>query len=85
MRSLGIKRCIKTLGRSGKRLGARIPHQHNIAAIKAARKRIGKVIGKRNQTIAGTYNPQLRQRRRHMRGRNKTHPTRADPCSPGLF
>ena len=85
MRPLGIKRSIKALGRSGKRLGGRRAHQRDTATIKAARKRIGKVIGKRNQTIAGTYNPQQRQRRRHMRGRNQSRPTRAGPQSPGLF
>ena len=85
VRTLDIKRSIKALGRSGKRLGGRRAHQRDIATIKAVRKRIGKVIGKRNQTIAGTYNPQQRQRRRHMQGRNKTRLTRASPCSPGLF
>ena len=85
VRTLGIKRSIKTLGRGGKRRNRRRVHEHNVATIKAVRKRISKVIGKRNQTIAGTYNPQQRQRRRHMQGRNKTRLTRASPCSPGLF
>lgn len=85
VRPLGIKRSIKALGRSGKRLGGRRAHQRDIAAIKTARKRIGKVVRKGNQAIAGTHNPQLRQCRRHMQGRNKTRLTRASPCSPGLF
>ena len=85
MRLLSIKRSIKVLGRGDKRLGARIPHQHNIAAIKAVRKRTGKVIGKRNQAVTGTHNPQLRQRCRHMRGRKQPRLTRAGPQSPGLF
>lgn len=85
VRTLSVKRAGKATGRRSKRLDRRLPHHHNIAAVKSARKRIGKVIGKRNQTIAGTYNPQQRQRRRHMRGRNQSHPTRAGPQSPGLF
>ena len=85
VRTLGIRRSIKTLGRGGKRLGARIPHQHNIAAIKAARKRIGKVVRKGHQAVTGAHNPQLRQRRWHMRGHEQPYLTRASPCSPGLF
>lgn len=85
VRTLSVKRAGKATGRGGKRIGGRRAHQRDIAAIKAVRKRIGKVIGKRNQEIAGTYNPQLRQRRRHMRGRNKSRPSRAGPYSPGLF
>ena len=85
MRPASIKRSIKALGRGGKRRNRRLPHEHNAAGIKAARKRICKVIGKHDQAIAGTHNPQQRQRRRHVRGRNKTRLTRAGPCSPGLF
>ena len=85
MRSLGIKRSIKALGRGSKRRNRRLSHHSHVAGIKATCKRIGKVIGKRNQAIAGTHNPQQRQRRRHMRGRNKTRLTRAGPYSPGLF
>lgn len=85
MRPLSIKRSIKALGRSRKHCSRRLPNQHNIAAIKATSKRIGKVIGKRNQAVTGAHNPQQRQRRRHMRGRNKTRLTRAGPYSPGLF
>ena len=70
VRPLNLKRSIKTLGRSSKRRNRRRVHKHNVAAIKAARKRIDKVIRKGHQAIAGTYNPQQRQRRRHMRGRN---------------
>lgn len=85
MRPASIKRSIKALRRGGKRRNRRLPHEHNVAGIKAARKRIGKVIRKGHQAIAGLHNPQHRQRRRHMRGRNKTRLTRAGPCSPGLF
>lgn len=85
MRPLGIKRSIKVLGRGGKRLDGRRTHQRDIAAIKAVHKRIGKVIGKRNQAVTGTYNPQQRQSRRHMRGRNQSRLTRAGPYSPGIF
>ena len=85
VRTLGIKRSIKALGRSGKRLGGRRAHQRDIAAIKAARKRIDKVVRKGHQAVTGTHNPQLRQPCRHMQGRNKTRLTRAGPCSPGLF
>ena len=85
MRPLGIKRSIKVLGRGDKRCNRRLTHHSHVAGIKAARKRIGKVIGKRNQAVTRTHDPQLRQRRRHMRGRNKTRPTRAGPQSPGLF
>ena len=85
MRPLGIKRSIKALGRGGKRRNRRLPHEHNVTGIKAARKRIGKFIGKRNQAVTGTHNTQQRQSRRHMRGRNKTRLTRAGPQSPGLF
>lgn len=85
VRTLGIKRSIKALGCGGKRLGGRRAHEHNIAVIKAARKRIGKVIRKGHQTIAGPYNPQQRQRCRHMRRRKQPRLTRAGPQSPGLF
>ena len=85
MRTVSIKRNIKALGRGSKRRSRRLPHQRNIAAIKAAGKRIGKVIRKGHQAITGLHNPQHRQRRRHMRGRNKTRLTRTSPCSPGLF
>ena len=85
MRPFGIKRSIKALGCGSKRIGGRRTHQHDIAAIKAVRKRIGKVIGKRDQAVTGTHNTQLRQSRRHMRGRDKTRLTRAGPYSPGLF
>ena len=85
MRPASIKRSIKALRRGSKRRNRRLPHEHNVAGIKAARKRIGKVIRKGHQAIAGLHNPQHRQRRRHMRGRNKTRLTRAGPCSPGLF
>ena len=66
MRPLGIKRSIKALGRSSKRLGGRRAHQHDIAALKAASKRFGKVVRKSHQAIAGAHNPQKRKRRRHM-------------------
>ena len=85
VRPLDIKRSIKALGRASKRRSHGLPHQRKIAAIKAAGKRIGKVIRKGHQAIAGLQNPQHRQRRRHMRGRNKTRLTRTSPCSPGLF
>ena len=85
MRPLGIKRSIKDLGRGGKRIGGRRARQRNIAAIKAVRKCFGKVIRKGHQAVTGTHNPQLRQRCRHMRGRNKTRLTRVGPQSPGLF
>lgn len=85
VRPLSIKRGIKALGRGNKYLGARIPHQHNIAAIKATSKRIGKVVRKSHQAVTGTHNTQQRQRRRHVRGLNKTRITRASPYSPGLF
>ena len=85
VRHLDIKRSIKVLGRGGKRLDRRRAHQRDIAAIKAARKRIGKVVRKGHQAVTGMHNPQQRQRRRHMQGRNKTRLTRAGPCSPGLF
>ena len=51
----------------------------------AASKRFSKVIRKDHQAIAGAHNPQLRQRRRHMRGCNQSRLARASPCSPGLF
>lgn len=85
MRPAIIKRSIKALGRGGKRRSRRLPHQRNIAAIKTAGKRIGKVVRKGHQAIAGPHDPQHRQRRRHMRGRNKTRLTRTSPYSPGLF
>ena len=85
IRPLGIKRSIKVLGRGGKRLDGRRTHQRDIAAIKAARKRIGKVVRKGHQVIAGVHNPQLRQRCWHMRGREQPCFTRAGPQSPGLF
>ena len=85
MRPLGIKRSIKAFGRSSKRRSRRLPHERNIAAIKAAGKCIGKVVRKGHQAIAGLHNPQHRQRRRHMRGRNKTRLTRTSPDSPVLF
>ena len=85
MRPFNLKRCDNTLGRGLKRRDARLPHQRHIAALKATSKRIGKVIGKRNQTIAGAHNPQLRQRRRHMRRCNQSRHARAGPYSPGLF
>ena len=85
VRPLGIKRSIKALGRSSKRRSRGLPHQRNIAAIKAAGKHIGKVVRKGHQAIAGLHNPQHRQRRRHMRGRNKTRLTRTSPDSPVLF
>ena len=85
VRPLGIKRSIKAFGRSSKRRSRGLPHQRNIAAIKAAGECIGKVVRKGHQAIAGLHNPQHRQRRRHMRGRNKTHLTRAGPCSPDFF
>ena len=85
MRHLGIKRGGKTLGRGGKRRNRRLPHEHNVAGIKAARKRIGKVIRKGHQAVTGTHNTQQRQSRRHMRGRNKARFTCAGPYGPGLF
>ena len=85
VRTLGIKLSIKALGRGGKRLGGRRAHQRDIAAIKAARKRIGKVVRKDNQTIAGTHIPQQRQRCWHMRGRKQPRLTRAGSQSPSLF
>ena len=85
VRPLGIKRSIKVLGRGDKRLDGWRAHQRDIAAIKAARKRIGKVVRKGHQAVTGTHNPQLRQRCWHMWGRNKTRLTRAGPYSPGLF
>jgi len=85
VRALNVKRTGKALGRGSKHLGARISHEHNVAAIKAARKRIGKVICKGHQAVTGTHNPQLRQRCRHMRGRKQPRLTRAGPQSPGLF
>ena len=85
VRPLGIKRSIEVLGRGDKRLDGWRAHQRDIAAIKAARKRIGKVVRKGHQAVTGTHNPQLRQRCWHMWGRNKTRLTRASPCSPGLF
>ena len=85
VRPLGIKRSIKALGRGGKRCNRGLTHHNHVAGIKAARKRIGKVIGKRNQAVTGAHNPQQRQRRRHMQGRNKTRLTRAGPQSPGLL
>ena len=54
VRPLSIKRSIKALGRSSERCSRRLPHEYNVAAIKAVRKRIGKIIGKRNQAIART-------------------------------
>ena len=85
VRPLGIKRSIKAFGRSSKRRSRGLPHQRNIAAIKAARKRIGKVVRKGHQAVTGTHNPQLRQRCRHMRGRKQPRLTRTGPQSPGLF
>ena len=85
VRHLGIKRSIKALGRSCKRLGGRRSHQRDIAAIKAARKRIGKVVRKGHQAVTRTHNPQLRQRCRHMRGRKQPRLTRIGPQSPSLF
>ena len=57
----------------------------NECAIKAARKRIGKVIRKGHQAVTGTHNPQLRQRCWHMRGRKQPRLTRAGSQSPSLF
>ena len=85
MQPLGIKRSIKALGRGSKRIGGPRAHQRDIAAIKAARKRIDKVVRKGHQAVTRTHNTQQRQSRRHMRGRNKTRLTRAGPYSPGLF
>ena len=85
VRPLGIKRSIKALGRSSKRRNRRLAHHSHVAGIKAVRKRIGKVIGKRNQAVTGAHNPQLRQRCWHMRGREQPRFTRAGPQSPGLF
>ena len=85
MRPLGIKRSIKFLGSGGKRLDGRRTHQRDIAAIKAVRKRIGKVVRKGQQAVAGVHNPQLRQRCWHMRGREQPRLTRAGPQSPSLF
>ena len=85
MRRASIKRCIKALGRRSKRRSRGLPHHRNIAAIKATGKRIGKVVRKGHQAIAGPHDPQQRQCRRHMRGRNKTRLTRTSPCSPVLF
>ena len=85
VRPLGIKRSIKALGRGGKRRSRRLPHQHNIAAIKTASKRFGKVIRKGHQAVTGTHDTQQRQSRRHMRGRNKTRLTRTSPCGPALL
>ena len=85
VRPLGIKRSIKAIGRSSKRRNRWLPHHSHVAAIKAARKRIGKVVRKGNQTIAGTHNPQLRQRCWHMRGRKQPRLTRAGSQSPSLF
>ena len=85
VRPLGIKRSIIALGSSSKRRNRRRVHENNIAAIKAALKRIGKVIGKRDQAVTGTHNPQLRQRCWHMRGRKQPHLTRAGSQSPSLF
>ena len=85
MRPASIKRSIKALGCSSKRRNRRLPHEHNVAGIKAASKRIGKVVRKGHQAIAGPHDPQQRQCRRHMRGRNKTRLTRTSPYSPGLF
>ena len=79
VRPLGIKRSIKALGCGGKRLGGRRAHQRDIAAIKAARKRIGKVVRKGHQAVTGTHNLQLRQRCRHMRGRKQPRLTRIGP------
>lgn len=85
VRSLDLKRSIKALGRRSKRRNRRFPHEHNVEGIKAASKRIGKIVCKGYQAIPRLHNPQLRQRCRHMRGRNKTHLTRAGPCSPDFF
>ena len=85
VRTLSVKRAGKATGRRSKRLDRRLPHHHNIAAVKSARKRIGKVIRKGHQAIAGPYNPQQRQRCRHMRRRKQPRLTRAGPKSPGLF
>lgn len=85
VRPLGIKRSIKALGRSSKRRNRRLAHHSHVAGIKAVRKRIGKVIGKGNQPVAGACDPQLGQRRRHMRGRDQSRLARSGPCSPSLF
>ena len=58
MRPAIIKRSIKVLGRGSKRRSRRLPHQRNIAAIKAASKRIGKVVRKGHQAITRPHNPQ---------------------------
>ena len=85
VRPLDLKRNIKALGCNSKRRNRRLPHEHNVAGIKAARKRIGKVVRKGHQAIAGLHNTQQRQSRRHMRGRNKARFTCAGPYGPGLF
>ena len=68
MRPLGIKRSMKTLGRGSKRIGRRRAHEHNVAAIKAVRKRFGKVIRKGHQAVTRTHNTQQRKRCRHVPG-----------------
>ena len=85
VRPLGIKRSIKAFGRGGKRRSRRLPHQHNIAAIKTASKRFGKVIRKGHQAVTGMHDTQQRQSRRHMLGSDKTRLTRTSPCSPVLL
>lgn len=85
VRTLGIKRSIKTLGRCSKRISRRRTHQRDITAIKAARKRFGKVIRKGHQAVTGTHDSQQRQRCRHMPGSDKTRLTRAGSQSPGIF
>ena len=72
MRPFNLKRCDNTLGRGLKRRDARLPHQRHIAALKAARKCIGKVIRKGHQAVTGTYDTQQRQRRRNMRRANSS-------------
>ena len=48
MRARGIKRSIKARGRGVKRCNRQLPHHSHVEGIKAVRKRIDKVIGKRN-------------------------------------
>ena len=85
VRSLSIMRSFKALGRGSKRRSRRLPHKHNIAAIKSASKRFGKVIREGHQAVTGTHDTQQRQSRRHMRGRNQSRLTRTGPQSPSLF
>ncbi len=54
---LGIKRAGKATGRRSKHLDRRLPHHHNIAAVKSARKRIRKVVRKGHRRSPG-HNPQ---------------------------